>query len=75
MKPIILRLLWLIGSIPVFTLEIIGFAPCILIYLVLACYYFVKTGDQELTDLYDSPLQPIMWLDKKYHNLLNKIEK
>ena len=74
MKPI-LRLLWIIGYAPVFTLEIIGFAPCMLIYLVLAGYYFVKTGDQELADLYHNPLQPIMWIDKKYHNLLNKIEK
>lgn len=74
MKPI-LRLLWIIGYVPVYTLEIIGVIPCMLIYLLLACYYFVKTGDQELADLYDNPFQPIMWLDKKYHILLNKIEK
>jgi len=70
-----LRLLWLIGYVPMFTLEMIGFIPCIIAYFVLACYYFVKTGDQELGELYDSPIQPIIWLDKKYHNLLNKIEK
>ena len=71
----VLRLLWLIGYVPMFTLEIIGCMPCIIAYLVLACYYFVKTGDQELTDLYENPFQPIMWLDKKYRNLLDKIEK
>lgn len=73
MKPI-LRLLWLIGYVPVFTLEITGFMPCMFIYLVLACYYFVKTGDQELADLYHNPLLPIMWFDDKYKGLLDKIK-
>ena len=74
MKPI-LRLLWLIGYMLVFTLEMIGLMLCLfIIYPLLAFYYFIKTGDQDLADLYDNPFQPIMWLDDKYKGLLDKIK-
>lgn len=71
MKPIILRLLWLIGYIPIFILELIVLIPAsFIIFPIVAAYYFVKTGDVENTPFL--PHDPVIWFDEKYRNLLKK---
>ena len=71
MKPI-LRLLWLIGYIPVLIVELIGIILCtILFYFIGGLYCFIKTGDIE--EVYDEPFTHIEWIDEKYKDLLDKI--
>lgn len=73
MKPI-LRLLWLIGYIPIYALELVVFMLALfIIFPISGAYFFVKTGDVENTPFL--PEDPCKWIDKKYRILLNKIEK
>ena len=72
MKPI-LRLLWLIGYIPMFVLEIGIFVFRVFFFPFLGLIYFVITGSVENIP-YDF-LKLILRMDYEYKKLLEKINK
>lgn len=72
----ICRLFWLIGYIPVFILQLVMFFFLIFAIPIVATYAFIKTGYVENgEDILDCYLNVILWIDEKYKNILEKIEK
>lgn len=68
----IYRSLWVIGWIPVITLEIIMTMILLSIFPFIAAGFYIKTGSLEGAEF--SPLGPVFWLDGKYKNLAKKLE-
>ncbi len=66
----IYRFIWLIGYVPIFTLEVLVLLLMIFTYPILGAFYFIKTGDVE--NIPFTPVEPAIWIDEKYHSLLGK---
>lgn len=66
------RLLWLIGYIPVFLLELVMFIVLMFTYPIVGAFYFIKTGDVENTPYHF--FAPVMYVDEKYKNMFIKTE-
>ena len=64
----ILRILWIIGYIPVFILANACFFIMLFIYPLAEAFYFIKTGDCEKVPFDYFSLSG--YIDKKYRELL-----
>ena len=69
----IYRFLWMMGYILLFILEMFAFGFLMLTYPIVGAFYFVKTGDVENIPYHF--FTPVLWIDEKYKNLLEKIER
>lgn len=67
----VFRTLWLIGYIPVFTIEMCVFIITLLTYPLVAIFYFIKCGNTE--DIPYVPETLSVWIDNKYTSLLKFI--
>lgn len=69
----IYRFLWLLFYIPIFFIELIMFSLMLLTLPIIGIFYFIKDGHLENTPY--QIINPIMYVDVKYKELLDKIEK
>ena len=67
----ILRMLWLIGYIPVFIFECIIFFTILFVYPLALGFYFIKTGSYENCPFIPPSLS--IYIDYKYRELLNYV--
>lgn len=63
----ILRILWLIGYIPVFICESVCFSIMWFVYPLVGAFYFIKEGTCESVPFYCDSLAT--YIDKKYRKL------